>query len=59
MQHLVLYHVEPPSDRSFIYRDQFSRFVIPIQIQGETGATLKYSGVYGTVTGIARNEGAR
>ena len=59
-QIFVLYPVEPPSKiRKFIYRDKFSRFVIPIQIQGETGATLKYSGVYGTVTGIARNEGAR
>lgn len=32
---------------------------VRLQIQGETGATLKYSGVYGTVSGIARNEGAR
>ena len=58
--YFVSYPVGPPSKRrKFIYRDKFSRFVIPIQIQGETGATLKYSGVYGTVTGIARNEGAR
>ena len=56
----VSYPVGPPSkSRKFIYRDKSSRIVIPIQIQGETGATLKYSGVYGTVTGIARNEGAR
>ena len=58
---LYIYPVEPPSNRrKFIYRVKFSRsLVIPIQIQGETGATLKYSGVYGTVSGIARNEGAR
>ena len=40
-------------------RAKFSRRAILIQIQGETGANLKYSGVYGTVSGIARNEGAR
>ena len=34
-------------------------FQFLMQVQGESGATLKYSGVYGTVTGIARNEGAR
>ena len=58
--YLVSIPVKPPSKRrKFIYRDKFSRLAIPIQIQGETGATLKYSGVYGTVSGIARNEGAR
>ena len=42
-------------------RAKFSRraILILIQIQGETSGTLKYSGVYGTVSGIARNEGAR
>ncbi len=29
------------------------------QVQGETGGQLRYSGVFGTVSGIARNEGPR